>query len=115
MRKLPIILLSLLISLSGIIGFSATAYNAIPEQYEQEQTEQVNANEEQTQEEPTTAAEKQNKPKREKSTDWFSLNIALIIAFMVALFGIINFVINYSTSFLLPNQNAQKWYENNLA
>ncbi len=41
--------------------------------------------------------------------------VALIIAFMVALFGIINFVINYSTSFILPNQNAQKWYEKNIA
>jgi len=41
--------------------------------------------------------------------------VALIIAFMVAVFGIINFVINYSTSFILPNQNAKKWYENTLA
>lgn len=41
--------------------------------------------------------------------------VALIIAFMVAVFGVINFVINYSTSFLLPNQNAKKWYEKNIA
>jgi hypothetical protein len=41
--------------------------------------------------------------------------VALIIAFMVALFGIINFVINYSTSFILPNQNAQKWHVKNIA
>lgn len=41
--------------------------------------------------------------------------VALIIAFMVALFGIINFIINYSTSFILPNQNAKKWYGKTMA
>lgn len=39
--------------------------------------------------------------------------VAMFIAFMIALFGIINFVINYSTSFLLPNQNEEKWYQEN--
>ncbi|NPD46690.1 hypothetical protein [Lentimicrobium sp. S6] len=36
--------------------------------------------------------------------------VAMFIAFMVALFGIINFLINYSTSFLSPLKKEDKWY-----
>lgn len=36
--------------------------------------------------------------------------VAMFIAFMVALFGIINFLINYSTSFLSPMKKEDKWY-----
>jgi hypothetical protein len=39
--------------------------------------------------------------------------VAMFIAFLIALFGIINFLINYSTSFLNPFKKEDKWYEEN--
>jgi hypothetical protein len=37
--------------------------------------------------------------------------VAVILGFLAALLGVINFVINYSTSFLLPFKSDDKWYE----
>jgi hypothetical protein len=39
--------------------------------------------------------------------------VAILVAFLVALFGIINFLMNYSTSFLLPFKTTKGWYEKN--
>lgn len=38
---------------------------------------------------------------------------AFFIAVLIALFGILSFVMNYSTSFLLPFRSVDKWYEEN--
>ncbi|MBN1924973.1 MAG: hypothetical protein JW798_03990 [Prolixibacteraceae bacterium] len=37
--------------------------------------------------------------------------VAMFVGFMVALFGILNFILNYSTSFLNPLKTLDKWYE----
>lgn len=37
--------------------------------------------------------------------------VAMFISFLVALFGILNFVVNYSKSFITPFNKADKWYE----
>lgn len=36
---------------------------------------------------------------------------AMFVAFLIALFGILNFVINYSTSFLNPLKSIDKWFD----
>ena len=36
--------------------------------------------------------------------------VALFIGFLVAFFGILNFVINYSTSFINPFKKLDEWY-----
>lgn len=36
---------------------------------------------------------------------------AMFVAFMIALFGILNFVLNYSTSFLNPFKTLEKWHD----
>jgi len=41
------------------------------------------------------------------------LFVALILGFFATFLGVINFVINYSTSFLNPLQNEEKWYQSN--
>lgn len=40
---------------------------------------------------------------------------AMILGFFAAFLGVVNFVINYSTSFLLPLKSDEDWYEKNLA
>lgn len=37
--------------------------------------------------------------------------IALFLGFLAAFLGVVNFIINYSTSFILPFQSIDKWYE----
>lgn len=39
--------------------------------------------------------------------------VALVLGFLAAVLGVLNFVFNYSTSFLLPIKSDQKWYEEN--
>jgi len=41
--------------------------------------------------------------------------VALILGFLAAFLGVLNFVINYSTSFILPFKNEVKWYEEKFA
>jgi len=36
--------------------------------------------------------------------------VAFFVGFLVAFFGIINFVINYSVSFISPLNTPEKWY-----
>ena len=40
---------------------------------------------------------------------------ALILGFLAAVLGVVNFVFNYSTSFLLPIKSDEKWYDENFA
>lgn len=37
--------------------------------------------------------------------------VALILGFLAAFLGVINFIFNYSTSFILPFKSDDKWYE----
>lgn len=46
-------------------------------------------------------------------TTMFIFIVALILGFMAVILGVINFLLNYSTSFLLPFKQDQKWYEEN--
>lgn len=39
--------------------------------------------------------------------------VAMFLGFLAAFLGVINFFINYSSSFLLPFQSAEKWYQKN--
>lgn len=38
---------------------------------------------------------------------------AMILGFFAAVLGVINFLLNYSTSFILPIKKQEKWYEEN--
>lgn len=46
-------------------------------------------------------------------TTMFIFIIALILGFMAVVLGVINFLLNYSTSFLLPFKKDEQWYEEN--
>ncbi len=39
--------------------------------------------------------------------------VALMIGFMVSLFGVINFLLNYSSNFILPFNTSEKWFNKN--
>lgn len=39
--------------------------------------------------------------------------VAMFLGFLAAFLGVINFLINYSSSFLLPFQSNEKWYQKN--
>ena len=39
--------------------------------------------------------------------------VAMFLGFLAVVLGVLNFVINYSTSFLLPFKKEDKWYEDN--
>lgn len=39
--------------------------------------------------------------------------VAMFLGFLAAFLGVINFIINYSSSFLLPFQSNEKWYQKN--
>lgn len=41
--------------------------------------------------------------------------VALILGFLAAFLGVVNFLINYSTSFLIPAKNEVRWYEDNFS
>ncbi len=43
------------------------------------------------------------------------LVVAMFLGFMAAILGVVNFIINYSSSFLLPFQSNEKWYQKNFA
>lgn len=40
---------------------------------------------------------------------------AMFVAFLIALFGVLNFALNYSTSFLNPLKTIDKWYDEDYA
>ncbi len=48
-------------------------------------------------------------------TTMFIIFVALILGFMAVVLGVINFLLNYSTSFLLPFKKDQQWYEENFS
>ncbi|MFW5757666.1 MAG: hypothetical protein ACOCYO_03195 [Bacteroidota bacterium] len=43
----------------------------------------------------------------------FIVIIALILGFFAVLLGVLNFIMNYSTSFLLPFKKEEQWYKDN--
>ncbi len=44
----------------------------------------------------------------------FIFILAMILGFLAVVLGVINFVMNYSTSFLLPFKKEEQWYKDNL-